>query len=324
MLDFGRLGSHIRQNEERFVADALGEEFLTLVGEVDRVQDFVDYEVKRVCDDRHFLLVVLHIIVLRLLHNHLHTGLAQILDERLVFREALVGAQKELSAFGFVAFGHLLLRFVQNLVHQSPLSGVQFLHIGPELHILFVVLRFRHRTGDDERSTRIVDEHGVHLVHDCVVMLALHEIVFGCGHVITQIIEAEFVVSTEGDVAVVGLLAVFGVGLMLVDTVHAEAVEHVERPHPLGVSLGQIVVHRNHVNTLAGKRIQEHGEGRDEGLTLTCGHLGYLSLMQGDTADQLHVVVHHIPLEVVTSGHPVVPPDRFVPLDGKEVPAFCG
>ena len=38
--------------------------------------------------------------------------------------------------------------------------------------------------------------------------------------------------------------------------------------------------------------------------------------MQGDTTNELHVVVHHVPLYAVSGGHPVVFPDDGVALNG--------
>jgi len=38
--------------------------------------------------------------------------------------------------------------------------------------------------------------------------------------------------------------------------------------HPLGVALGQVVVHRDHVHAVAGQRIQVAREGRDQRLAL--------------------------------------------------------
>ena len=46
---------------------------------------------------------------------------------------------------------------------------------------------------------------------------------------------------------------------MLVDTVDAQTMEHIERAHPLGVTLGQVVVDGHHVNTIAGEGVEEHG-----------------------------------------------------------------
>ena len=95
--------------------------------------------------------------------------------------------------------------------------------------------------------------------------------------------------------------------------------EHIERTHPLGVTLGQIVVHRDDVYTIACEGIEEHGEGSHKGLTFTSSHLGNLSLMEHETTKQLHVVMDHLPFQVVTTCCPVVMIDGFVAIDGDEV-----
>src|SRR3954469_16532415 len=51
-----------------------------------------------------------------------------------------------------------------------------------------------------------------------------------------------------------------------------------------------------------GQRIEVERQGGDEGLSLTSGHLGDLPLMQHHAADQLHVVGHHVPDQLVP-GH---------------------
>ncbi len=95
--------------------------------------------------------------------------------------------------------------------------------------------------------------------------------------------------------------------------------EHIERTHPLGVSFGQVVVDGDHMNALACQCVQEDREGSHEGLAFTGGHLGNLAGIQHDTADQLHVVVDHVPGDAVAAGHPAVLPDGVIAVDGDEV-----
>ena len=76
-------------------------------------------------------------------------------------------------------------------------------------------------------------------------MFTLHHVLRCHGHVVAQVVEAEFVVCAECDVAFVGAAALRGVGLVLVDAV----VEHVERAHPLGVTFREVVVDGNHMHT---------------------------------------------------------------------------
>ena len=72
----------------------------------------------------------------------------------------------------------------------------------------------------------------------------------------------------------------FAVRLMLVDTVYRKTVEHVERSHPLRVSLREVVVDCHDVHTLACQCIEEYREGCHEGLTFSGCHLGNLTLME--------------------------------------------
>ena len=82
------------------------------------------------------------------------------------------------------------------------------------------------------------------------------------------------------------------------------------------------------MDTLARECIQEDREGGDEGLTLTGRHLGDAAALvfliigaavQDDTADDLAVVVDHVPLEVVAAGNPVVLPNGLVTFDADEI-----
>ena len=217
-----------------------------------------------------------------------------------------MGTQEELAALCLVTCCDEFLGIVEALVHEGALAGVETLHIGLELHVLGIVLGLGYRTGYDERGTGIVDEHRVYLINDGVMMLALDKVLGAGSHVVAEVVETELVVGTEGDVAVICALALVAVGLMLVDTVHGQAMEHVERSHPLGVTLGQVVVDGNYVDSLAGEGVEEDRERSDEGLALAGGHLGDLALMQDGTADELHVIMDHVPGDLIAAGDPVV------------------
>ncbi len=231
-----------------------------------------------------------------------------------------MGAEQQLAALVLIALGNLLAGLVEHLVHESALRLIELLHERLELQELGLVgLVALYRSGDDERGARVVDEYGVHLVHDGVVVLALHEVLLHDGHIVTQIVETELVVGAEGDVAVVCLAAGVGVGLVLVDAVHGKPVEHIQGPHPLGVTPGEVVVDRHHVHSLARKGVEEHRQRCDESLALAGGHLRYLALMQSDAAYELHVVMHHIPSDFVASGYPVVAICRLVAVYRHEV-----
>ena len=90
-------------------------------------------------------------------------------------------------------------------------------------------------------------------------MGTLYEVGRRDGHVVTQIVEAELVVGSEGDVGLVSLAAGLRVWLVLVDAINAQSVEHIERSHPLRVTLSQIVVDSYDVDTITCQCVQENG-----------------------------------------------------------------
>ncbi len=73
------------------------------------------------------------------------------------------------------------------------------------------VRRARAGARDDERGPRLVDEDRVHLVHDRVVVAALHPELGARDHVVAQVVEAELAVGAVRDVGGVGGLAGLGV-----------------------------------------------------------------------------------------------------------------
>ncbi len=147
-------------------------------------------------------------------------------------------------------------------------------------------------TGDDKRGPGLVDQDRVDLVHDGKVELALSIVRKVEFHVIAQIVEPELVVRAVGHVRAVGLLPLF-VRKAMDDHAHGHTEEGIDRAHPQGVTPGEIVVHRDHMHTLAGETVQIHRQRGYEGLAFPGLHLRDLSLVQHDTADELHVEVAH-------------------------------
>ena len=144
------------------------------------------------------------------------------------------------------------------------------------------------------------------------MVVALHEVRLLSGHIVAQIVEAELIIGAECDVAAIGVAALFRVRFGLIDAVHAQTVELIEGTHPLRVTLSQIVIDSDHMHTLAGESVEEYRQRSHESLTLTSGHLGdivrsHVSIedaMEHHAADELHIIVHHIPSHEVATGHP--------------------
>ena len=75
------------------------------------------------------------------------------------------------------------------------------------------------------------------------------------------------------------------------------------------------------MDTITREGIEEDGERSDEGLTFPRSHLGDLTLVQDGTPEELHVVVHHVPGDLIATSEPVVLIDSHIILDADEVVA---
>ena len=62
------------------------------------------------------------------------------------------------------------------------------------------ISRFFTRTRDDKRSTSFVNQDTVNFVNDTVVQFALYHLVNVYYHIVTQVVETKFIVSTVGNV----------------------------------------------------------------------------------------------------------------------------
>ncbi len=112
-------------------------------------------------------------------------------------------------------------------------------------------------------------------------------------HVVAEVVEAELVVRSVGDVGGVRHLPL-GVVQLVLDDAHGHAQEAIDLAHPLRVAAGEIVVHRDDVDAFAFERVQIGGKRRNERLAFARLHLGDLPLVQDGAADELHVEVPHV------------------------------
>ena len=111
------------------------------------------------------------------------------------------------------------------------------------------------------------------------------------GHVVPQVVEAEFVVSPVGDVGGIGgpfLGPVVDVGDNQADR---QAEPAVDLPHPLAVPSSQVVVHCAQVHSTTSESVQIGGKCGHQGLPLAGTHLGDPSQVEGDPAHHLDVVM---------------------------------
>ena len=145
---------------------------------------------------------------------------------------------------------------------------------------------------DDERRSGLIDQDGVDLVDDGVVVAALNTLLGAGDHVIAQVIEAKLGVGAVRDVGLVGraLKLERHVVLQQADG-HAQVL--VDTAHPLGVALGQVVVDGDDVHALTGDSVEIAGQRGDEGLAFAGLHLGDVALVQRHGADELYIKVTH-------------------------------
>ena len=174
------------------------------------------------------------------------------------------------------------------LVDELLLAAEELLDLG--LEVLVLVVRELGRAGDDERRAGLVDEDGVDLVDDGIVMTALDAHVAARDHVVAQVVKAKLRVGTVREVRKVrGLLH----GRLHAVLQQADVQPHaaIDLAHPLAISASKVVIDGNDMHALAGQGVQVTGERRDQRLAFASLHLGDHAAVQRDTADELHVKV---------------------------------
>ncbi len=158
---------------------------------------------------------------------------------------------------------------------------------------LILVGRLVAGAADDQRSTGFINQDGINFVHDAVVVATLHTLRQVKLHVVAQVVEAVFVVGAVGYVGGIGFAA-----LIVVEVVnnhaHTHPQEAVKLAHPLGIALGQVIIHRDHVDAVTGERIQIDRQRGDQRFTFAGLHFRDLAMVQHHAADQLNVKVAHV------------------------------
>ena len=145
---------------------------------------------------------------------------------------------------------------------------------------------------DDERRSGLIDQDGVDLVDDGVVVAALNALLGTGDHVVAQVVEAELGVGAVGDIGLIGRTLELERHVVL-EQADGHAQVLVDAAHPLGVALGQVVIDGNDVHALAGDGVEIAGQRGNEGLAFTGLHLGDVALVQRHGANELNVKVAH-------------------------------
>ena len=249
-------------------------------------------------------LAVLHHIV----HIPLHQGMGLQGGQNVVVQLLVV-------QIGDVVHPEMALGLVDALLGQGNglflfLNGVVLLifEAGHKTVGLFVQIGgFVPLTGDNQRRAGLVNQDGVHLVHNGKGVAPLHHIAFTDDHIIPQVVKAHFVVGAVGNVAGIG-----GPALGVIHIMHDNAYGHAHKAedvsHPLALKFGQIVVDGDDMHAFAGQGVQIGGQGGGVGFALAGFHLGNAALMQADAADDLHrkqALAVHAPYGLAKRGESV-------------------
>ena len=114
----------------------------------------------------------------------------------------------------------LLVNYVVNALFdvQPLMLGLDLVFIGYLLPIqlgidlvyyIIFVRRFFGGAGDNKRGPGLIHQYAIDLIHDSVVSPALHHVLLPDHHIIPQVIKAELVVCSIGDVTGVRLFPLF-------------------------------------------------------------------------------------------------------------------
>ncbi len=257
------------------------------------------------------LAVFYDVILVPLVEDMGAQSVVQVRRQLVVFRRVEVVDAKPFFDLGDAGFsqGHDALFLLDGVILFRP----QLAHQLGEFPI--VLGGFVGHSRYYQRCSRLVDQDVVHLVDDRIVQLTLSDLVQVVDHVVTQVIEAKFVVRAVGYIGEIGLFPGYRAQVLVtivrrlkvriehvrsivrgtpacgLNDPHAQSQQVVDRPHPLRIALGQVIVHRDHVDASAGKGIEVNGHRGDQGLAFAGPHFHNFAPVELIPADNLNVVV---------------------------------
>ena len=154
------------------------------------------------------------------------------------------------------------------------------------------VSRFFARTGDDERSTRFVNQDTVNFVDNAIVQFTLYHLVNINYHIVTQVVEPKFIVGTVGYVCHISSATFMGIHIVNNQT-NGQAQEFIDATHVFAVTFCQVIIYGYNVNTFTGQCIQIYGQSCYQGFTFASTHFGNFTAMEYNTANHLHIKMAH-------------------------------
>ena len=188
--------------------------------------------------------------------------------------------------------GNLLTHDCRHLCHLT--AGLASLQLMCQNVTNFIKLcGFSALSGNNQRSTSLINQYRVHLIDDGVIQLSLYQLLFINDHVVTQIVKTKFVVRNIRNITGI-LFSSLIVFHRIENDTNLQTEKFMDFSHPLRITLCQIVIDCDNVHTFSFQCIQISRKCGNKCLTFTGTHLCDTSLMQNHATDQLHTIMFHI------------------------------
>src|SRR4249920_3934354 len=82
--------------------------------------------------------------------------------------------------------------------------------------MILLVITFWYRSGNDQRSSCIIDQNAIGFIHHRKVMFALYHFFRRMNHVITEIIKTKFIIGAVSDISEISFSPVITVWLVFI------------------------------------------------------------------------------------------------------------
>ena len=144
------------------------------------------------------------------------------------------------------------------------------------------------------------------------MVFPLHEFFGRIHHVITQIIEAKFVVCAVANSCTISRSTSGSIGRIFINALASNAIKLKNWSHPLGVTASQIVIDGYDMHAFSRQSIQKCRESCHQSFTFARCHFRNLAFVQSRPTDYLNIVMHHVPRRQIACRQPLVLPNRFI------------
>ena len=149
-------------------------------------------------------------------------------------------------------------------------------------------------TGNHQRNARLIDQDGIGLIDDRCGKVTVYLLPRIKRKLVTQIVKPYLIGSGISYVTGISLLPrrCFHVAL---DVTHSQSEPLVDLSHPLRITAGQVIIHREHMRAACSLCIPRDRGNSGQGLAFAGLHLGNLAL--GERQRTLKLDLEHLQLQ---------------------------